>query len=232
MKKTKIALTLVCAILLVAASVMGTLAYLTATTDTVTNTFTVGKVSFVAGAGLDEAKVNTDGELLDTTDKVYTNAEGQTLAKRVTSNTYKLVPGHEYVKDPTVHMGTDSEDCYLFVKVVNPISDIEDSTNTLASQMIDKGWKAVGNNYDNIYVYVGTTSGATTPAPVSKGTDIVVFEKFKIASNADVSGYANTKIEVIAYAVQADGFEDKTAVQILDAAFPSLKTPVDPEPAE
>ena len=44
-----------CAVLLVVATVMGTMAYLTST-DTVTNTFTVGKVAIT----LDEAKVNTD----------------------------------------------------------------------------------------------------------------------------------------------------------------------------
>ena len=49
-------LTLCCALLLVAAGVFGTLAYLTGT-DTVNNTFTVGNVKIT----LDEAKVTTDG---------------------------------------------------------------------------------------------------------------------------------------------------------------------------
>ena len=49
-------LTLCCALLLVAAGVFGTLAYLTGT-DTVNNTFTVGNVKIT----LDEAKVTTGG---------------------------------------------------------------------------------------------------------------------------------------------------------------------------
>ncbi|MBQ3062404.1 MAG: hypothetical protein IJD03_01960, partial [Clostridia bacterium] len=98
MKNTKKALLMtLCAVMLVAASVMGTMAYLTSTTGVVTNTFTVGKV----GITLDEAKVTE-----------YGVKDGDT---RVMANTYKLVPGHTYVKDPTVHVAADSEESYLFV---------------------------------------------------------------------------------------------------------------------
>ena len=82
MKKFKALLVVACALLLVAASVFGTMAYLTST-DTVTNTFTVGKVAIK----LDEAKVNPDGSLVENAD-------------RVKANSYKLLPGHIYNKDP------------------------------------------------------------------------------------------------------------------------------------
>ena len=84
-------LTLCCALLLVAAGVFGTLAYLTGT-DTVNNTFTVGNVKIT----LDEAKVTTDG----------TPVEG---ADRVKANEYHLLPGHTYTKDPTVTVKTDEQ---------------------------------------------------------------------------------------------------------------------------
>ena len=61
-------LTLCCALLLVAAGVFGTLAYLTGT-DTVNNTFTVGNVKIT----LDEAKVTTDGTPVEGADRVKTN---------------------------------------------------------------------------------------------------------------------------------------------------------------
>ena len=77
--KSKALLLTLCAVLLVAASVLGTMAYLTST-DTVTNTFTVGKVEIK----LDETDV--------------TNPNGP----RVTANSYKLMPGTTYTKDPTV----------------------------------------------------------------------------------------------------------------------------------
>jgi len=97
--KSKALLLTLCAVLLVAASVLGTMAYLTST-DTVTNTFTVGKVEIK----LDEAKVTADG----------IPVEG---AARVTENSYKLMPGTTYTKDPTVTVLKGSEDSYVRMKV-------------------------------------------------------------------------------------------------------------------
>ena len=97
--KTKALLMSLCAVLLVAASVLGTMAYLTDSKD-VKNTFTVGNVSI----NLDEAKVNTDG----------TPVQG---ADRVKANEYKLLPGHTYTKDPTVTVLKPSVDSYVRMKV-------------------------------------------------------------------------------------------------------------------
>ena len=83
------------------------MAYLTST-DTVENTFTVGNVKIT----LDEAKVNTDGTLV----------EG---AARVKANSYKLLPGHTYTKDPTVTVKAGSESSYVRMKVTfNNAADI------------------------------------------------------------------------------------------------------------
>lgn len=97
--KSKALLLTLCAVLLVAASVLGTMAYLTST-DTVTNTFTIGKVEIK----LDEAKVNANG----------IPVEG---AARVTGNSYKLMPGTTYTKDPTVTVKAGSEESYVRMKV-------------------------------------------------------------------------------------------------------------------
>lgn len=201
MKKTSKALLLaLCAVLLVAASVMGTMAYLTSTAS-VENAFTVGKVAIT----LDEAAVSTDGvELKD-------------LARR-NSNTYHLLPGHEYTKDPTVHVSVDSEDCYLFVKVTNQLAEIEDSNAKIASQMTENGW-AVVDETNGIYV-LGTT---TAPTVVKAGESRIVFEKIKVDENVtNLNGYSDKKITVVAYAVQKDGFEGKSASDILTAVpFPT-----------
>lgn len=92
--KSKALLLTLCAVLLVAASVLGTMAYLTST-DTVTNTFTVGKVEIK----LDETDV--------------TNPNGP----RVKANSYKLMPGTTYTKDPTVTVLNGSEASYVRMKV-------------------------------------------------------------------------------------------------------------------
>lgn len=211
--RTKALLLTLCALMLVAASVFGTMAYLTST-DEVKNTFTVGNVAIT----LDETDVD------DSTPN----------ADRDKANSYKLMPGHEYTKDPIVHVASTSEDCYLFVKVVNEITAIEDSTNTVASQMAAKGWKAV-DGQTGLYVYVGTTAGASAPLAVSANTNITVFEKIKVAGTVDnttLAGYANKTITVTAYAVQKDGFDGKTASEIWAATFGTSATSVPAESAE
>lgn len=110
MRKFKKVLALTaCAAMLVVGSVAGTLAYLTSQA-TVTNTFTVGKVVIE----LDEAKVNEDGEPLDANEAKVDQVEN---AVRVSSNDYKLVPGKEYVKDPTLRMVGPSEKAYAYMTV-------------------------------------------------------------------------------------------------------------------
>lgn len=97
--KSKALLLTLCAVLLIAASVLGTMAYLTSTAK-VENTFTIGKVEIK----LDEAKVTTDGKPVEGAD-------------RVLQNQYKLMPGTTYTKDPTVTVLEGSEESYVRMKV-------------------------------------------------------------------------------------------------------------------
>lgn len=197
MKKTKKVLVLsLCAVMLVTASVLGTMAYLTST-DEVVNTFTVGNVAIT----LDETDVDNSTPGDNDRDK---------------ANAYKLIPGHEYGKDPIVHVDTNSEDCVLFVKVANEITAIEDADKSVASQMAANGWEVVDAN-NGIYVY----GSASAPTVVSGGSDAAVFETFTVAGTVDnttLASYANKTITVTAYAVQADGFSGKTASEIWAAA--------------
>lgn len=94
-KTKKVLLVMACAVILVVGSVMATIAYLTAQ-DEVVNTFTVGDVNIT----LDETDTDENG------DPIQGN-------NRVKENEYHLLPGHEYVKDPTVHVLANSEDCYV-----------------------------------------------------------------------------------------------------------------------
>lgn len=188
--KRKALLLTFCAVLLVVASVLGTIAYLTAN-DTVANTFTVGQVAIK----LDEAKVNPNG----------TPVEG---ADRVKANSYKLLPGHEYTKDPTVHVNAVSENSWIFVKVENGIAAYEANPTKdykqIADQITENGWTAL-DGVANVY-YKSYAQNAT-------GADLVVFKNFKVSDTANtVDGWVNiieksTKVIVNAYAIQADGFE-------------------------
>jgi archaellum component FlaF (FlaF/FlaG flagellin family) len=97
--KSKALLLTLCAVLLVTASVLGTMAFLTSN-DEVVNTFSVGSVAIK----LDEAKANTDGTLVEGAD-------------RVKANSYKLLPGHTYNKDPMVTVLNGSEASYIKMTV-------------------------------------------------------------------------------------------------------------------
>ena len=190
-KFTKVALIALAMVLVCIVSVAGTLAYLTSQTDEVVNTFTVGDVEIT----LDEAEVTDDGKPV-------------AGAARVKANEYKLIPNHSYTKDPTVHVDADSEDCWVFVKVDNGIADIEatagDGYVTIATQMADNGWTLV-DGQTNIYAY---------NAIAKASQDLQVFGSFKINGDVDGTGlanYADAKITVQAYAVQADGFATAAA---------------------
>lgn len=192
--RSKALLLTLCAVLLVTASMLGTMAYLTSTAS-VKNTFTVGSVAIT----------------LDETDVDNSTAD----ADRDQANSYKLLPGHTYTKDPIVHVDSTSEDCYLFVKVANEITAIEGEP-TVAAQMTEKGWVAV-DGAAGVYVYTQNS----TPAVVAGDSNVTVFDNFTISGtvdNATLATYNNKTITVTAYAIQADGFEGKNASEIWTAA--------------
>ncbi len=176
LRRTLLTLSLV--LVVAFAAVGGTIAWLTSVTGPVTNTFTVGDIKIT----LDEAKVDEYGVAVEGAD-------------RVTANTYKLVPSHTYTKDPTVHVQANNEECYVYVKVVNGISEIEAAT-TIADQITAKGWTALTGESG---VYYKTVSASAT------ATDLVVFETFKLKDDANVANYKDVQITVQAYAIQKDG---------------------------
>lgn len=180
----KVLLLVLCAALLVSATVMGTLAYLT-DTDEATNTFTVGNVAIT----LDETDV--DGS------KTNPTTEG-----RDRGNEYKLIPGSTYEKDPVVHIDEGSEDAWIFVKVENGIVDLEaEGEGTIAAQMAENGWELVTGETD-VYAYERI---------VAAEESITVFETFTIAGDVDISKAPEETIKVTAYAIQAENFDNSDA---------------------
>ena len=186
-KAKKVVALLLCAVLLVVGSVSATVAYLT-DSKSVTNTFTVGNVAIT----LDEA----------ITDKYGVATSGRTSGE--TGNEYKLIPGHTYVKDPTIHVAAGSEVCYLFVKVENGISGIEGAT-TIADQMNVRGWSVVDGN---VYKYATTIDARNSATDI----DAIIFDTFTIDKDkTDLTSFGDKKIIITAYAVQADGFANADA---------------------
>ena len=195
-KATKIFLVLLCAVLLVAGSILGTLAYLTAE-DVNTNTFTAGDVS----ADMDESDESTK----DPDD-------------RTDENKYHLIPGETYVKDPTIHIEGGSEDCYVFVTVRNDIADIESDAvgdASIRTQMQQNGWVVVvvGTEHTagEVWTYAGplgeNTATVTSAGAVDmNGTqvDLVVFENFIIDDSVDNDTLAANATSYTYYEAEKD----------------------------
>lgn len=203
----KIVMGLVCALALVTASVMGTMAYLTST-DEVVNTFTVGNVQIK----LDEAEANPDGSLVE-------NAE-----KRVKANNYKLLPGHTYNKDPMVTVLKGSESSYVKMTV----------TFTKAAEL-DAIFAPNGVDMTSIFVGFDSTNwiskGNTKDTQANTRTYEFWYKKAVAALDGDVAldalfdqivvptSITNTQLATIqgmtitvnAYAIQADGFANAEA---------------------
>ena len=207
-KMRKVLLTVCCAALLVCISIGATVAYLTSK-DTVTNTFTVGNVEIT----MDEAKVNPDGTKV-------TDEAGKDVA-RVQTNTYKLLPGHTYIKDPTIHVSDTSEEAYLGVKVVfenSALADEKLSLNMLSifSGFIADNWTIQEKTQQDGDVYYLLTRKDT----VTSKLNIKLFDYVVIPdemTNEQIAYLNNIRMEITAYAVQKDGFD--TPSEALTTAF-------------
>ncbi len=199
--KKKLLIMSVAMVLVCAFAVGMTIAYLTST-DEVVNTFTVGNVRIK----LDEAAANPDGSLVPNAD-------------RVKANSYKLIPGHTYNKDPMVTVLQGSERSYIKMTVtVTKSAELdaifgEDGANLMS---IFKG-------YDEttwIYKYNTENTGKNTRTyefwykePVAASTADVpldaLFDSITVPgtiTNTQLGTIEGMTITVNAYAIQADGF--------------------------
>ncbi len=234
--KSKALLLSLCAVLLVAASVLGTMAYLT-DKDTVTNTFTVGSV----GLKLDEAEVKPDG----TYEKDHDT--------RVQANKYHLIPGCTYYKDPTVTVEAGSEESYVrMIVTLNFATELQEifGADFLPQDYIT-GWEnTVWKSTEDVtedttadtltyeFRYVGTENKGTKEGTVKKADSAIVlddlFESFTLPAEItneqlaklvtkDQDGNITDQftITVVAHAIQADGFADVNAAW---AAFDAQTT--------
>lgn len=206
-------MTVLALVLVIAMSVAGTYAYLTSA-DKVVNTFTVGNVAIK----LDEAKVDANGVAV-------------TPAERVKANSYKLLPGHTYAKDPTVTVLKGSENSY--VKMTVTFSDAADLDAIFAPN--GANLLSIFNGYDNTnWIYKGNTEDTgkntrtyefwykeTVAAPDADVALDALFESITVPgtiTNAQLATIEGMTITVNAYAIQADGFANAEAAWAAYAA--------------
>lgn len=198
--KTKAFVLALCAVLLVVSTVFVTMAFLTSQ-DTVKNTFTVGNVTIT----LDETDVN-----------LYGVKDGET---RVKENEYKLIPGHEYIKDPTVTVTEGSEESY--VRMLVTITDYKDVVavfgNDFLPQYFVDGWdNSVWVSTNEVKVSADGDSATYEfryKEPVNaldaKQTLPALFTKIIMpdgVNGTQIATLEEMEVNIVAHAIQADGF--------------------------
>lgn len=211
--KKKILVACLCVALAVLTIAGTTLAYLTSQ-DTVTNTFTVGNVQIK----LDEAAANPDGSLVPN-------------ATRVKANSYKLIPGHTYAKDPMVTVLKGSESSYI--KMTVTFTEAAELDAIFAPN--GAPLTSIFNGYDSAnWIYKGNTEDTTkntrtyefwyketVAAPDANVALDALFDSITVPgtiTNAQLATIKDMTITVNAFAIQADGFANAEAAWAAYAA--------------
>ena len=181
--KNKITITIICAVLSCVCLIGTTFAWLTAKTDPITNTFTYGDINIT----LKETKgTGTD-----------------------TEKTFKMIPGNEIPKDPTVTVTKGSENCWLFIKVEkgnNPDNYLDYSVDTAG------GWIVLDEtNYPGVYYrQVNYNESNDQPFNVLTGNKVTVKSSLTKAQLTAIGANYPT-LTFTAYAVQRDSNIDTVA---------------------
>lgn len=144
MKKKSLALVLALAMIVVCV-VGGTLAWLIATTGSVTNTFTYGDINI---------KLEETG--------TTAAADGSATKE------FKMIPGYTIAKDPKVTVLAGSEKCYLFVKVDKSANFDKFMTYDMAAD-----WIAL-DGVDGVFYRVVDASTADQPFYVLANNQVTV----------------------------------------------------------
>lgn len=171
MKKRTMAL--LAAMLLIVGVVIGsTLAWLTAKTETVTNTFTTSDINI-------ELK-ETKGTKTDNT-----------------HYSFKMIPGYTIEKDPVVTVKAGSEACFLFVK----LEEVNGFGNYMTYAVDTSKWTPLENG-SNIYYQKVDATNVDKPFEILEGNVVTVRDTVtkEMMNSLNASNYPELKIT--AYASQ------------------------------
>lgn len=213
MKKNGL-LVILCVVLVAAVSVMGTLAYLT-DTDSVVNTFTVGKVNIE----LDESDVDENGEMI-------LDEDGNPV-DRVKTNEYHLIPGQTYIKDPTITVQADSEPAYirmiLIVHNASAVQSIIDKYDLGDFSVLIGGWDRESWLYEGFtsdtaantisfeFRYKETVGAKSDPVELPSLFDTLIVPGNANGDELKALYDGGFQMVVHGHGIQAAGFEDEDA---------------------
>lgn len=179
-------------VLLVGGVVGGTVAWLTTQTADVVNTFTYGDINIK----LEETPTD-DGD------------------NDPNTNEYEMIPGSDITKDPKVTVLGDSEDCWLFVKVVKSADPKFDEFMTYE---MAEGWTAL-TGVDNVWYREVKSNADAQDFQVIKEDKVTVKETVTKEMLNALTAYPT--LTITGYAVQQENIADvATAWTTINTATP------------
>lgn len=211
MKKLKGVVLTASVVLLAGVAIGGTISWLVAQTDPVVNTFTSGNIQI----SLDETKTDHLGNYVDQSGKLLfdrvNNQTGDAVPdglpdKTKTGNTYQMMPGRTFYKDPEVTVKAGSEKMWLFVKI-----EEKNNAQEFLAYSTDNCWQPVVNGtavVKNVYYCIVQPSAADVVVPVLENNKVKVKEDVDQSKLAQVQNAAEKPtLNITAYAIQYEGFE-------------------------
>ena len=121
-----------------------------------------------------------------------------------TGENYKIIPGKNITKDPKVTVKANSEDCYLFVKVVKEGTFVA----TKVTYDIADGWELV-EGQTNVYWREVSANAANQDFPVLKDNKVTVSNTLTKDDIKDIT--TDPTLTFTAYAIQKEGFANAKA---------------------
>lgn len=177
---TKMFVMLLAFVLVAGASVAGTLAWLSAETTEVTNTFTSAELF---------ANPKTQFTLWEheATDEDKDGRYTLDKSNEVLGNTYDILPGVNIPKDPTVDIENLKENAYLYIKVT------ESLPNDLSYSIDSNNWDKLDEKYPGVWIYKGdkAVNNVISASDDSKQTFLV-----NVLTQIQDSTYGNYAITV------------------------------------
>lgn len=156
-------------VLALGCAVGGTIAWLTAQTPEVKNTFTYGNINI---------------ELTETT-----------------GTEYKIIPGTDIPKDPKVTVKANSEDCWLFVKVVEDGTFVANKVTYSVDTGTDK-WQPLAG-HDGVYYREVSSSTVAQEFYILAGNKVTVSDTLTKDDIKDIT--TDPTLSFTAYAIQKKG---------------------------
>ena len=163
----------------------------------------------------DKITVDEDGNV------IVTDQDGNPIVvepDKDNENDYNLVPGAEYLKDPTITVKADSEECYVRFRVgfskLPEGASAEDAFASLVKDLNEENWFSKGPNADGELEFWYVENGNFVTVEPSKSYDLelpALFETVGVpgeVTSEELQELAGVQMIVEGDAIQAASFEN------------------------